>query len=157
MSIFSKHLVHQKRLKFLYYGTLALFIVIAYYPSLDVPFMFDDYPNIIANPAVHPETLSDLIDVFDSKVSSDRPLALLSFALNYWLHGLDEFGYHLVNILIHLLNAFLLYTIFVKFPLPYNDADQDRNKQDNYYRYNLAFYAAALWAVNPVHTQAVTY
>ena len=157
MSIFFKRLVHQKGLKFLHYATIALFIVIAYYPSLDVPFMFDDYPNIIANPAVHPETLSDLIDVFDSPVSSDRPLALLSFALNYWLHGLDEFGYHLVNILIHLLNAFLLYTIFVKFPLPYNDADQDRNKQDNYYRYNLAFYAAALWAVNPVHTQAVTY
>ena len=157
MSIFFKRLVHQKGLKFFHYATIALFIVIAYYPGLDVPFIFDDYPNIVANPAVHPETLSDFADVFHSRFSPRRPLALLSFAINYRLHGLDEFGYHLVNIFIHLLNAFLLYGIFVKFPFPCNDADPEQSRQDDYYRYNLAFYGAALWALNPVHTQAVTY
>ena len=132
---------------------LAVFIGVIYYPTLDVPFVFDDFPNIVENPAVHPEKLADLREVFNSPISTTRPLALLSFALNYLLGGLDVFGYHLVNILLHIANALLLYQLIVLLPLlPTTDAPAAGSGQRN-----LAFWGAALWAVNPVQSQAVTY
>jgi tetratricopeptide (TPR) repeat protein len=138
----------------LHLGVLCLFIIICYYPSLDVPFIFDDFANIVANQAVHPESAGDLGKALSSTISGTRPLAMLSFALNYLYGYLDVFGYHLVNILIHLINAILLYRILVLLPVPKFEANTG---EDHLPRINIAFWGAALWAVNPVQTQAVTY
>ncbi|MBU0675392.1 MAG: tetratricopeptide repeat protein [Proteobacteria bacterium] len=125
---------------------LLLLIGIIYIPSFDVPFLFDDFPNIVLNPAVHAETLSQLSKSFHSEISASRPLAMLTFAVNHLLGGLNEFGYHLINLLIHLINACLLYFLLLQMP----------GQQDSFAP-KAAFLAASLWAVNPVQTQAVTY
>jgi tetratricopeptide (TPR) repeat protein len=134
---------------------LALFIAIAYYPSLDVPLNFDDFPNIVANPAVHPQKAADLINALHSPVSTTRPLALFSFAVNYLFGNLDVFGYHLINILLHILNAILLYKITAA--LPHRPNSEPDKIKTTYAKQALAFWSAALWAMNPVQTQAVTY
>jgi len=41
----------------------------------------------------------------------NRPLTFLTFALNYRLGGLNPWGYHAVNMAIHILNAFMVYMI----------------------------------------------
>lgn len=140
--------------KYTYPVILLLLVVISYIPSLDAPFVFDDIDNIVLNLKVHAEKITDLGRALNSEVSSSRPLAMFSFAVNHWLGGLNIFGYHLVNILIHSLNALLLYQLLLLIPVPrlpattVVSADQFRKT---------AFWAAALWAVNPVQTQAVTY
>ncbi|MFC1819418.1 hypothetical protein ACFL0B_10100, partial [Thermodesulfobacteriota bacterium] len=63
------------------------------------------------------ETLNSGLDElrkagFES-VNHHRPIANISFALNYYFHGLEEKGYHLVNIFIHLLSSIMLF-YFVK-------------------------------------------
>ncbi len=133
---------------------LVAFIVLAYYPSLDAPFVFDDFPNIVENPAVHPESLSDLTRVLDSPVSETRIIALASFSLNYLTGGLDVFGYHLINILIHIANALLIYLIVLFFP---GKQTSGEDQGGNAARFAIPFWAAALWALNPAQTQAVTY
>jgi len=81
-----------------------------------------------------------------------RPLPCLTFALN-WYYGRDDVtGYHAVNIVIHILTAFFLYlTIFNLFKSP---NIEDKFKGNGHF---IALLSAALWAVNPIQTQAVTY
>lgn len=136
-------------------GALALLIVIIYVPSLELPFVFDDLPNIVLNPAVLAENPADLFRVFQTQVSAGRPLAMLSFAVNHWLGGLSVFGFHIFNILIHIVNASLLYFLLPLLPsrLPAESAGSSTDSD----KWRLAFWSAALWAVNPVQTQGVTY
>jgi tetratricopeptide (TPR) repeat protein len=143
--------------KYIYVVILVLLTVIIYIPSLDIPFVFDDLPNIVLNLEVHAEKFADLGRVPDSRVSGSRPLALLSFAVNHWLGGLNIFGYHVFNILVHVLNVILLYQLLLIIPETRSAgtgtpvaADPDQHRKT-------AFWATALWAVNPVQTQAVTY
>jgi tetratricopeptide (TPR) repeat protein len=134
---------------------IGLFVSLAYYPSLRAGFAFDDLANIVVNPYVHAEGFSDLGRALASPLSGTRPLAMVSFALNHWLGRLDPYGYHAVNLLVHLLNAFLLYQVLVVMgglvAARGNDID---SRQVIRLR---AFWGAALWALNPVQTQAVTY
>jgi hypothetical protein len=70
-----------------------------------------------------------------------RPLQTLSYAVDYQLWGLDPFGFHLTSVLIHAAAALLLYRLAARL-LGAREP---------------ALAAALLWAVHPVHTEAVTY
>ncbi len=157
------------RLEILHALVLAAFIGLAYYPSLGAPFVFDDFPNIIENQAVHPQNFTEIIRALDSPISSTRMVAMLSFAVNYWLDDLNVLGYHLFNIGLHLINCLLLYRIILIFPLASTSPPTGEpawldqvfrpppQPADHAFRSTLAFWSAALWALNPVQTQAVTY
>lgn len=118
----------------------------------------DDYPNIVKNNVLHLETLSpsSLYRTFFSNPTRPeilfRPVAGLSFALN-WLMGRDNvFGYHLFNIGLHFLTSFLLYlNILLLLNTPGMKAKNLKNK------HAIALFSALLWALNPIQTQAVTY
>jgi len=86
---------------------------------------------------------------FDSPLR--RPVAYITLALNYYFHGFDLAGYHLVNILIHLVAGIFLY-IFLQttFSLP-----QARQKIEH--AGWLPFSVAMIWLVHPLHVQSVTY
>ena len=99
-----------------------------YWPGLKGDFLFDDYPNIVDNPSVQPHSanLSSLINAALSSPSSEfkRPLASLSFAINYLFTGLDPYWMKLTNLVIHLLNGvlvFLLARTFFSFTKSLND------------------------------------
>jgi len=124
---------------------LVVFAVAAYLPSFDVPFLFDDLPNIVYNPAVHALSATDLSHVLDSQVSASRPTALLTFALNHLAGGLDPAGYHAVNLVLHIANGGLLYALLLLLIPAGTNMRQ------------LAFFGALLWLLHPVQTQAVTY
>ncbi|WP_426700424.1 hypothetical protein ACPPVV_13620 [Rhodanobacter sp. Col0626] len=96
---------------------LAFLIITAtvYWPGLSGGFLFDDYPNIVDNQGVQPHdaSLATLVNAALSSPASEfkRPLASLSFAVNYLVSGLDPYAMKLTNLVIHLLNglfAFLL-------------------------------------------------
>jgi hypothetical protein len=86
-----------------------------YWPGLSGGFLFDDYPNIVDNQGVQPHdaSLPSLIGAALSSPSSEfkRPLASLSFAANYLATGLDPYWMKLTNLLIHLLNGWLVYLL----------------------------------------------
>lgn len=113
----------------------------------NAPFVFDDITNITKNPQVRLRNLSpsSLVDIFRN-YSGTRPLAHLSFAINYYLHRYDPAGYHAVNWLIHIINGMLVYLLtlrtlsLLKTRIP-----------------AAPLCTALLWLVNPVHTQSVTY
>ena len=121
----------------------ALVAVIAYLPSFWGVFQFDDYNVIVNAPAVHswPALLGN---------PGVRPLLKASYALN-WALGPGEFGFHLLNIAAHALNAALLYAIGrILCGRWLGEADSDRSR-------GVALVAALLFALHPAQTEAVTY
>ncbi len=129
--------------RWLGFGLLALLVGLAWANGLDGAFTYDDKVEVVGNRTIR--TLEQWHAVVGYNAS--RPLVILSWALDWRLWGLEPFGYHLVNVLIHALNAGLVFLLGeelcrrMRLPRPMLPA--------------LA--AAALWAVHPMTTEAVTY
>ena len=137
---------------------LSVIICSIYWSSLHGSWHFDDIPNITENPYLHLDKLS--WNGIKRALFSDqrnpgklyRPISCLSFALNYYFGRLDVFGYHLVNILIHLFTSiFLFLFIYHTLNLPSLRIKYASNS------YAVAILATMLWTINPIQTQAVTY
>lgn len=132
---------------------LALLVFLLYSNTLDGTFVFDTEKIIQYNPAIRLTELSlDSLGRagFQSPIS-DRPVATISFGLNYFFNEYNVGGYRLVNILIHFTNGFLLYLLFkttLNLPLL-----RDRYGSLGW----LPFVTALVWLVHPLHTQSVTY
>lgn len=84
-------------------------------------------------------------------LSSNRPVAKFSFALNYYFHQYDVEGYHLVNIIIHILTGILLYLIVkITLNLP------SLRSESKAFQW-IPLISALIWLIHPLHTQSVTY
>jgi tetratricopeptide (TPR) repeat protein len=141
------------RYETLFLLSLALIVILIYANTIGSPFIFDSRNNIESNPHIRISkiTLKELTEAAFKSPARQRPLSNISFALNYYLHGYNVVGFHVVNILIHISTGFLLY-FFVKstFRTP-----ALRSRYDNY-RW-IAFFTAAVWMVHPLQTQSVSY
>ncbi|MFC1524592.1 tetratricopeptide repeat protein [Thermodesulfobacteriota bacterium] len=132
---------------------LGIIIFSIYSNTLESPFIFDDYLHIEGNRHIRLKTLSldSVVEAGWESPLGGRPVANISFALNYYFHGYRVPGYHLVNIAIHLATAFLLYLLLTNTLLtPALNAAARPHVW-------LPFVTALIWAVNPLHTQSVTY
>jgi protein O-mannosyl-transferase len=83
--------------------------VIAYLNSFFGVFQFDDYNVIVYDERVH-----TFLGWFEHSTNGIRPLLKFSFMLN-WTSGQEPFRYHLFNLLVHGLNAVLVYLLAVEF------------------------------------------
>jgi tetratricopeptide (TPR) repeat protein len=78
---------------------------------------------------------------------------MASFALNYYLGGLEVFGYHLTNIFLHALCAFLVFFITLFFLQLSPDGGRFSPQKNQW----TALFAALIFAVHPAQTESVTY
>lgn len=152
----NQHEKHMKNTQWIINTFVFLFLLsivfLIYSSNLNGPFIFDD-SRIQNNPQIHITSLSpqNLLRAGFESSPQTRPAANISFALNYYFHGFDTMGYHLVNIAIHALAAFFLY-LFIQttLNLPLHQATYAKSTL-------LPLAAALLWAVHPLQTQSVTY
>ena len=135
---------------------LLLLVVSVYSNTFNAEWHFDDRHSIIDNPKVQIseitiQSLSRAIEHPDSD-RLWRPLSYLTFALNWYFGQNNVFGYHLLNILIHLFTALILYhAIRLMHRSPaLQDIPVDKTL-------DISLLAATLWAIHPIQTQAVTY
>jgi len=122
-----------------------------YSNALQSPFQFDDIGFIVNNP-----NIKDLVNfeaIWNTLRQKTRAVGFYTFALNYHFHGLDVFGYHLVNVMIHLINTILVWW-FVQLIFT-----TTRMKGENIARYQnpISLLTALLFLAHPIQTQAVTY
>lgn len=122
--------------------TAALAFII-YSNSFSVPFQFDDLPIIVENTSLR--RLANLPGL----LSSQRGLTMATFALNYAAGGVDTTGYHLVNIVIHIINAALVYLLLAH-TLRFVNIEEASARR-------LGALTALLFMAHPIQTQAVTY
>ena len=162
--------------------------IFVYSTSMKGPFVFDDIVNIQDNPHIRLTelTLNDIIKAGFESPSWHRPVANMSFALNYYFNRDDTAGYHFVNILIHILTGIILFYLIkvtlellsaqnLKFRFKTNILPDTANAET----YNLtnlsistsprsfssgsnellfiSFFASFIWLVHPIQTQTVSY
>jgi tetratricopeptide (TPR) repeat protein len=132
---------------------LAIAVIFIYAETLSGPFIFDDRNNIRENPHIRISqiTWSSLTSAAVDSPSHHRPVANISFALNYYIHGYNVVGFHAVNIIIHIITGILLYFLVqTTFRTP--------ALQSRYVRYKwISFFSAAIWLFHPLQTQSVSY
>jgi len=134
--------------------SMILLGALSYANTLEAPFVFDDAHNILGNTNIRVSELNtrSLIKAGFGGPLKTRPLAYISFALNYYFNGFAVQGYHAVNITIHLMTGVFLY-LFIKILLKRVQAQEFFYKNDR----TIAFLSATIWLVHPVQTQSVTY
>ena len=130
-------------------GLAAVFLLpwLAFSRSLVQDFAaIDDAFLIINNPTVHGVTLSHLklaFTTFDPELYI--PITLLSFQLDWLLGGGSAFVFHLTNLILHSVNAVLV-AVLMNVLL-----------RGNNHAKGMALSAALLFAVHPLHTEAVVW
>jgi len=129
---------------------LALGTLLAYARTFDVPWYFDDVPNLVENPVIR-----DLANFFEASALEgsgaspaqlyglrSRWVAFLTFAFDFRRAGYSLAAFHATNLAVHVLAAilllFLLRRLFVGRP-------------------RLALFGALVFALHPLQTGAVTY
>ncbi len=128
---------------------ISLIGIIAYSNSFGCSFHFDDIPNIVENTAIW--NISDVKQWWSFAPS--RAIGYLSFALNYHIHRLDVWGYHLVNLAIHIINGLLVgWLVLLTMATPVMKA-QPISK----YKGAMALFTALLFVSHPLATESVTY
>ncbi len=99
---------------------IALLGLLAYSNTFNVPFQWDETDLIVNNSAI--KDLSNFAPANLEKLGSfnRRYIGYLTFALNYKIHGLDVRGYHIFNLVVHILNACLVYfLVMLTFRTPF--------------------------------------
>ncbi len=151
---------HKRSQTVITFFLIVLLSVAAYYNSFQVPFVFDDGAHIVNNRAIQLDNLAPhRVERFKKGLTKGRALATFTFGVNYYLGQLDPFGYHLFNLIIHILTAFGIYLfilITLTIPLPRDSLDPEGGGYEKI-AYQVALGASLIFAVHPVNTQAVTY
>jgi tetratricopeptide (TPR) repeat protein len=130
---------------------VAVLTCIAFLNSFFGLFVYDDIHEIERNPAmVHLFPPWDAM--FHGNMLPARPLPYLTFAIDHAIWGKRPFGYHFLNVAIHLAAALALFEL-VRLTLVSPRLGNRFVKQ----AVVLAMVSALLWAVHPLQTQAVTY
>ncbi len=150
-AIFAK----EKRLRELFFILLGITGIFCYFNALSAPFYFDDTGNIIGNTCLYLESLTveKIQNIFSMyQPSPGRKIANITFALNYYFGRLNPVGFHVVNIALHIINAWLVFSLFCRYFTLLNSARKNSSRY-----VILAGLAALLWVTNPIQTNAVTY
>ena len=125
---------------------LTLVTLAVYFNAFTVPFYLDDFYHLRDNNMLKEGSLQAILEF-------QRPIGVLSFWANFQL-GFDSLiALHATNIIIHIINALLVF-LFVKalFITPI----LKQHPLAKYHGY-IALLVAFIFAVHPLHTQAVTY
>ncbi|XP_048588556.1 protein O-mannosyl-transferase TMTC4 [Nematostella vectensis] len=131
---------------------VAVVSTLCFLNSLPGELVFDDHEVIATNLDVRPH--SSLTSIFrndfwgeplDSNHShkSYRPATILTFRLNYLIHGLQPLGYHVVNVGMHV-------AVSVLFVSACDVIFQGLTSSDS-----ATLLAGLIFAIHPIHTEAV--
>jgi tetratricopeptide (TPR) repeat protein len=82
---------------------------------------------------------------------------MLSFAFNYYFGHYNPAGYHLVNIIIHIINGILLFFFLKLTFITLKSQESFKPKFTFSHVYWISFFAVLIWLAHPIQTQSVTY
>lgn len=143
-NFFSLSNITESQKNFLIILIIVLVPLLCFSNSLLFDFVFDDVVVVKENPSI--KKLSEIPNLFlqtywgpNNSEGLYRPLAVVTYSLNFAISKEDPFGYHLINIFIHIINSLLIYWLS-KF---YCNSKY------------LALLCSLFFAVHPVHSEAV--
>jgi Flp pilus assembly protein TadD len=154
----------------------ALFAV--YFNTLFNDFVYDDMTQVLENPWIKdvgflPDIFSSGVWNFTGDIGSNyyRPLMHVIYMFSYYVFGLKPWGFHLVNVLFHAGVSVMVFLITARLmgeesdqyavsSKPSEEASMQRPSAYSILPIFLVsppFVAALLFAVHPIHTEAVAW
>jgi len=127
---------------------IIIWTVLVYSNSFNNSFQLDDNHTILTNEHISDPSYYLTINKILT-LTNVRMLASLSYCLNYWIGGLDVTGYHIFNLLIHIISGLVIYQltrIIIRILL------LKGNKVNI-----IPLFTALIFVSHPVQTEAVTY
>lgn len=129
------------------YLLLSLPVLLAYSNIYQNEFLFDDEFLLVKNTFIR--SFAHLIDIFHTSTTAGfggtdpffRPMQIFSYLVVTKFFGFSTVAFHALNLGIHLANACFVFALGLRLRISRA----------------AAFCAALLWALHPVHTEAVTY
>jgi tetratricopeptide (TPR) repeat protein len=129
---------------------VGAFAASLYLNALDNPFVYDDFRVVLEN--------TSIVDLRDLKaiiiLEPTRPLVNFTYAVDRAIWGENPFGFHLTNVLVHVLNVLLLFALAGRVAedlAPRGPLSADTRRDA------VSVTAAALFAAHPLLSQAVGY
>ncbi len=119
--------------------TLVCLSVVLYTPAMRGDFIWDDDAYIVRNPLLRAPDGLHKIWFSKQQPSQYFPMVYTSFLLEYKLWGLEPFGYHITNIVLHTVNCLLLWLFF------------------HWLGFRWGWIAAVIFAVHPLHVESVAW
>ena len=120
---------------------LALLVAVSYFPATQGGFVWDDNIFIVNSDPV--QAADGLWRIWFSPSTTGEhhywPLTYTTFWLEHKLWGFAPVGYHAVNLLLHFVNALLLWRLLLRLSVPG------------------AVFVAAVFAVHPIHVEPVAW
>lgn len=129
---------------------IVLACALTYANSLHSPFLFDDRASIQENPTITQLSSWRVLIPPERSPVAGRPVANLSFAVNYAIGGLDVWGYHVANVGIHMLAALLVFHVLRRTFARYKRAGILSPDM-------LALACALIWSVHALNSEVVNY
>lgn len=128
-------------------GLIVLLGFVIYANSLDGEFLWDDYHLVKNNTYIR--DWSSVLNIFTQHVGAGasrmyhfyRPVQIFSYALDYSLWGSNVIGYHLTNVILHILVALSLYWLIT---ILFGDR-------------RLSLITSLFFIAHPIHTEAISY
>jgi tetratricopeptide (TPR) repeat protein len=134
------------------YIILAVITFAVFANSLSNEFVFDDESVVQGDPTI--TTLSNIPKFFTGELGFHkvigayyRPVVSSSYAIDYALWEYKPFGYHLTNVIIHVINVLLFYTLLMLM----------FEKSVSKYKDYIILIAALVFALHPIHTEVVAW
>lgn len=126
---------------------IIFFGFLCYFNTLNHPFVWDDYHLVTNNTFIR--SWGNIPEIFKTQLfyggeaqsNSYRPFQSLTLMLDYSIWGLNPIGYHLTNIILHILAALLLYFLLLRMT-----SDQ-----------LISYFTSLLFITHPINTEAVAY
>jgi len=137
-------------------GITALAASAVYFNTLFNFFVYDDLYQVVNNPWLRdPGAIGEIFTTGawgfnETETNYYRPMMHLIYMLTYAIFKLEPWGYHLVNIVFHTLNSFLVMLVAAGIM---NKADYGLSGPQVY----VPFSAGIIFAVHPIHTEAVAW
>jgi protein O-mannosyl-transferase len=125
---------------------LAAACLVVYANGLTGGFTYDDKAVVRDNPRIHAP--SRVAEIFTTQYfggptgtgTAYRPILLLSYAVQWWIHGGEPLAFHTLNVFLHVAATLLLAALLLRLGIPPP----------------AAIGSALLFAVHPIHVEAVT-
>lgn len=129
-------------------AVLVICAMLPYVNTLFNGFVYDDNAQVLENPYIQsfryiPQIFTTTAWAFTERAPSNyyRPMMSLGYLFCYQLFGRSAYGFHLVNIVLH---AAVVVMVFLVAMLLFRSRA-------------LSFWAAALFALHPIHTESVAW
>lgn len=143
--------IFTKNSNFPYLLFIAILGIIIYSNTFYSPLQFDDVLQILSKKRV--TNLDDFSSFSEWIKINKRPLSFFSFALNYKIGAYNVVGYHLINILVHILSGFAVFFLSkIIFSSSLSKIKTSGSNQNI-----IALFTALIFISHPIQTQGVTY